>query len=73
MKAWMSLNFGQILPHTPDLSALEHLKNLQCEHSCTFIFDQIFFIFAGNKDNHEVLDEFKIRPDPTMDCGVSCP
>ena len=26
MKAWMSLKFGQI-PSTPELSALEHLKN----------------------------------------------
>ena len=32
----------------------------------------MFFIFADNKDSHKVLDEFNIRPDLTMDCGVSC-
>ena len=36
------------------------------------IFDRIF-IFAGNKENHKVSDEFEIRPDPTMNCRVSCP
>ena len=29
IKAWMSLNFGTILPQTTGLAALEHLKN-QC-------------------------------------------
>ena len=24
-------------------------------------------------DNHNILDEFKFRPDPTSDCVVSCP
>ena len=28
---------------------------------------------TGNKDNYKVSDKFKIRPDPTMDCKVSCP
>ena len=31
-----------------------------CERSSAIIFDRIFFIFAGNKDNHKVLDEFEI-------------
>ena len=35
--------------------------------------DWIFLILAGNKDNYKVLDEFEIRPDPTIDRGVSCP
>ena len=30
------------------------------------------FILAGNDDMHES-SEFEIRPDPTTDCGVSCP
>ena len=38
-----------------------------------FIFDQIFFIFAGNKDNHKDSEEFENRSDLTMDCRVSCP
>ena len=37
------------------------------------MFDRIFFIFAGNKDNHKVSNEFEIWPDPNMDCGVICP
>ena len=36
------------------------------------MFDRIFINFAGNKVNHKVSDECEIRPDPTMDCGVSC-
>ena len=31
------------------------------------------FILAGNEDNHKISDEFKIRPDPPSDGGVSCP
>ena len=28
---------------------------------------------VGNKDNYIVSDEFEIRPDPSVECGVSCP
>ena len=59
-----SSKFGTIRPHTADLAALERLKNI--------IFDWIFFILAGNKDNYVVSNEFEIRPDPNMDCGVRC-
>ena len=38
-----------------------------------FIFDWIFFIFAGNVDNYKISNEFEIRPDQTTDCGASCP
>ena len=75
MKAWMSSNFGQIPTPTPELSALSRLKNcckMLC-HSSAFIFDRIFFILAGNKDIHNISDEFEIRPERTKDCGVSCP
>ena len=53
MKAWMSLNFGQIPPPTQELSALARLKIdvLCCEHSSAYIFDWIFFILSGNEDN----------------------
>ena len=39
MKAWMISNFGQIPPRTPELSALEGLKNdlYCCEHSSAYI------------------------------------
>ena len=32
-----------------------------------------FFILAGNKDNHNISDGFEFQPDPTSDCGISCP
>ena len=33
----------------------------------------IHFILAGNDDIHKSLNEFEIRPDPTMDYGVGSP
>ena len=42
-------------------------------HSSAFIFGRIFFILAGNEDNHNISDEFEFKPDSTKDCGVSCP
>ena len=75
MKAWMSSNFSQIPTPTPELSALARLKNcciMLCQSSA-FIFDQIFFILAGNEDIDNISDEFEIRPDRTKDCGVICP
>ena len=42
-------------------------------HIFSNAFDQILFILAGNDDMHEIFDEFEIRPDSTMDYGVSCP
>ena len=32
-----------------------------CDHSSSFIFDWIFFILAGNKDNHKMLEEFNLK------------
>ena len=57
MKARTSSNFGQIPAPTPELSALERLKiDVRCcEHASAFIFDWIFFSFAGNKDNHNYI------------------
>ena len=72
IKAWMSSNFGQIPPPTPELSALARLKNC-CEHSSAYIFDWIFFILAGNEDIHNISEEFGIWPDRTKDCGLNCP
>ena len=70
----MSSNFDQIRPLTAELSALECLKNiLCCGHSCIFVFQWIFFILAGNKDNYNISHEFEFRPDPFSDCRVSCP
>ena len=65
IEAWMSLNFVKIPSHIfiLELAPLEHLKNniYCCDHSSSFIFEWIFFILAGNKDNHKSLDEFNLK------------
>ena len=38
-----------------------------------FIFDWIFFIIVGYKDNNNISDKFEFRPELTRDCGVSYP
>ena len=76
INAWTSSYFGQFKLLTPELSALERLKNLcimLIPLFCAFIFDRIFVILAGKEDSHKGLDEFKFSPDPFSDCGVSCP
>ena len=57
----MSSNFDQIRPLTLELSALECLKNqyFVLWHSSIFVFQWIFLILAGNKDNYNISDEFK--------------
>ena len=72
IKAYMSLNFGQIPPLTTELAALECLKN-RCHHVISVDIDPIFFKLAGNKDMHNIMNEFEFWPDPTTDSGVSCP
>ena len=72
IKAWMSLNLGQIPPLTMELAALQHLKH-QRHHFFSVAIDPILFKLAGNEDMHNVLDEFEFRPDLTTDYGVSCP
>ena len=72
IKAYMRLNFGQIPPLTTELIALERLKN-RCRHVISVDIDPIFFKLAGNKDMHNIMNEFEFRPDRTTDYGVSCP
>ena len=72
VKAWMSLNLGQIPPLTMELAALERLKN-RCHHVISIDIDPILFKLAGNEDMHNILDEFEFRSDLTSDYGVSCP
>ena len=57
IKAYMSLNFGQIPPLTTELAALERLKN-RCHHVTAVDIDPIFFKLAGNKDMHNIMNEF---------------
>ena len=72
IKAYTSLNFGQIPPLTTELAALEHLKN-RCHHVISVDIDPIFFKLAGNKNMHNIMNEFEFRPERTTDYGVSCP
>ena len=72
IKAYTSLNFGQIPPLTTELAALERLKS-RCHHVISVDIDPIFFKLAGNKDMHNIMNEFEFRPDRTTDYGVSCP
>ena len=72
IKAYISLNFGQIPPLTTELAALERLKN-RCHHVISVDIDPIFFKLASNKDMHNIMNEFQFRPDRTTDYGVSCP
>ena len=68
----MSLNFGQIPPLTTELAALERLKH-RCHHVISVDIDPNFFKLAGNKDMHNIMNEFEFRPDRITDYGVSCP
>ena len=71
-KSLYELNFGQIPPLTTELAALECLKN-RCHHVISVDINLIFFKLAGNKDMHNIMNEFEFRPDRTTDYGVSCP
>ena len=59
IKAYMSLNFGQIPPLTTELAALERQKN-RCHHIISVDIDPIFFKLAGNRDMHNIMNESKI-------------
>ena len=37
----------------------------RCLHFFSAVLDRTLFIFAGNDNIHESLDEFEIRTDPT--------
>ena len=70
IKAWMSSNFGQIPLLSTELAALERLKD-QCRHFFSVAIDQIHFKFVGNKDMHNISNEFEFQPH-LPDYGVSC-
>ena len=72
MRAWMSLKFGQsslLVSMATDRVMIEKW----CCHFFSAVFYPILFILAGNDDMHESSEEYKIRPDPSTYCGVSCP
>ena len=64
IKAYTSLNFGQIPPLTMELAALERLKN-RCHHVISVDIDPIFFKLAGNKNMYNIMNELEFRPDRT--------
>ena len=66
IKAYMNLNFGQFLPLTTELAALECLKN-RCHHVISVDIDPIFFKLSDNKDMHNIMNEFEFRPDRTVE------
>ena len=68
----MSLKFGQISPLVA-MATDRVMMEKWCCHFFSAVFYPILFILAGNDDIHESSEEFEIRPDPTTDCGVSCP
>ena len=72
MRAWMSLKFGQIRLL---ISMATHRVIMEKTVLPLFLgcFYPFLFILSGNDDMHESSEEFEIRPDPTTDCGVTCP
>ena len=72
IKAWMILKFDQILRLVFMATDSDKFEK-RCCHFFSVVLDGILFILRGNDDIHKSLDEFEIRPDPTMDHRVSCP
>ena len=78
MTSRMCSNFGYVA----ELAALERLEKSPWTYygkTVVATLAPLFFIgsssfLQGNKDNH-VSDGFEsyVQPDPTSDCGVSCP
>ena len=78
MRAWMSLKFGQIRPlvsMTKDRVIMEKKTGVTNYSRLFFFFffHPILFILAGNDDMHDSSEELENWPDPTFDCGISCP
>ena len=68
----MSLKFGQMRPLV-SMATDRVIAEKPRHHVFSHVFDQIYFILAGNDDIHKSLNEFKIWQDPIMDYGVGCP
>ena len=72
VRAWMSLKLGQIrllVSMATDRVIME--KTVLPLFLGCFSSDPL--ILAGDDDMHENSEEFEFLPDPTTDCGVSCP
>ena len=69
----MKLNFGQTLPLTTELAAIERLKN-QCIMLWPIYhlqFGFIIFILAGYKTIYASLDALEFLESQTLACGIS--
>ena len=64
----MSLKFGQIR-----LLVSMATDRVIVKKNVLSLFHPILFILTGNDDMHESSEDFEFLPDPTTDCGVSCP
>ena len=69
IKAWMSLNSGQIQPLTMELAALERLKNRR-HHFFSVAIDPILFKLAGNEDMHNMSSNFGQIGPPTTELAA---
>ena len=49
------------------------LYNVVSTLAPSFLIGFSSYLQIYNEDIHNISDEFEIRPDPTKDCGVSCP
>ena len=72
MRAWMSMKLGQIRLLVPMATDRVIMENTVC-HFFSAVLYPILFILAGNDYMHKSSKEFEFLPDPTTDCGVSCP
>ena len=68
----MSLKFG-LIRLLVSMATDRVIMEKRCCHFFSAVFYTILFILAGNDDMHESPEEFEFLPDPTTDCGVTCP
>ena len=70
LEIWQNLitDYRIICPWASEKSTFNLLATL-----VPLFFHRIAFILAGMKANRKISDKFEVWPDPTMDCGVTCP
>ena len=72
MRAWISLKFGQIRPLV-SMATDRVIMAKTVSPLFSAVFHPILFILADYNDMHENSEKFEMCPDPTTNCGVSCP
>ena len=71
-RAWRSSKYGQIRPLVSKATDRVIMAK-PVSHLFLDCFSSDPSILADNNDMHDNSEEFEIWPDPTTDCGVSCP